>query len=532
MNFVYRNSMLEIFFPKDKYLLSDYNSPLSDFDVDNYLWMNFLKPSPSLSDVLQQISELRNNLDISIKSSDNKPIYVLGLLMPKLYSQIISSKHPVLDEIYAFNKHILELSNQSYNINYLDPNDLLKYIGENYFSSKYYFSSSSVISPLCTEGFKKWLDDIEFKMTNRRKKLLILDLDNTLWGGVLGEDDYHGIHIGDTYPGNVYTYVQKKIKELSKQGIILSACSKNNFDDVKQVFLKNTKMCLKIDDFSIIKANWEEKSNNIKKILTEINIGEESCIFIDDNPFERDMVKSNFPEMIVPKFPSKLYDIPEFIDTISFKYFSSKMLIDEDLNKKDQYRIKILADKERFESSTKDEFLKNLELKGGIYKDIAPHISRISQMTLKTNQFNLTTMRVQENKVKDMINAGDHIFPLKVKDKYGDHGITGLIIASKTSRANEVDISNFLMSCRILGREIEYEFLKWCLLSLFKNGIKVVKASYKKTKRNIQVMDLYENAGFELIKEQHDQKDYMIILKEWLKADNVRAKHIDIKEVK
>ena len=529
MNFVYRNSMLEIFFPKDRYLLSDYDSPLCKYNVDNYIWMNFLKPSPAQDEILLQISLLRDNLDAAIGSCNKKPIYILGLFIPKLYSSAILSEQLVLDEIHFFNKNILNLSSKHEYIHYLDPNHFIKYFKNDYFSSKFYFSSSSIISPSYIANFKLWLNDLEFALSKNRKKLLILDLDNTLWGGILGEDGFNGIQIGNSYPGNTYLYLQKKIKELSSIGVILAACSKNNYADVKEGFLKNKDMHLKMEDFSIIKANWEEKSTNIRNIISEINVGEDACIFIDDNPLERDMVKNNFPNLIVPDFPVKTYEIPEFIDALAFKYFSSKKLTKEDLNKKTQYEIKLKAENEKLTSTTKDEFLKSLQLEGCVYDDPSHHILRISQMTQKTNQFNLTTSRLSEEEIKNYIKAGSYFFPLRVKDKYGDHGITALIIASKSSKLNQVDISTFLMSCRILGRDIEYEFLKWCLLSLYKKNVKEVTARYIKTEKNNQVFNLYENAGFEIVKEQKNQKYYKINLKKWLSESKIVEKYIKIK---
>ena len=523
--------MIDIFFSKDKYTLSDYNSPLSPIDAENYIWLNFLNPAPSEEDILKQILELNNNLKIALKSSNDKPIYVLGLFAPKIFTPLMIGKHKVLDAIYKFNKNILKISNNQNNVFYLDPNHLINHLGQDYFSSKFYFSSGLIISPLCSKNFQLWLNDIEIMMSKKRKKLLILDLDNTLWGGILGEDGYDGIEIGNAYPGNVYSYIQRKIKELSSLGVILTICSKNNHEDIEEGFLKNTNMHLKLDDFTLVKANWKEKTENIRDIIKEINIGEDACIFIDDNPLERDLVRSSFSHLIVPNFPEKQYDIPEFIDKLSFKYFSSKELTHEDSNKKNQYEIKLKADKDMQATSSKDEFLRTLSLKGCVFNDINPHILRISQMTQKTNQFNLTTMRLDENDIKKMTKCGDYIFPLQVKDKYGDHGITALIIASITSHPDEIDISIFLMSCRILGRDIEYEFLKWCLSKLSKEGINKVTASYIKTKKNNQVQNLYENAGFKLIYKDAENKRYEIVLNKWLDKNSIKEKYIKISEV-
>ena len=532
MNFIYRNSMIDIFFSKDKYVLSDYGSPLSTIDAENYIWMNLLNPAPNEEEILKQIVELNSNLEIAIKSSNDKPIFVLGLFAPKLFSPLIYGKQRALEAICKFNYNLLELSGKQENIFYLDPNHLIGHLGEDYFSSKFYFSSGSIISPTCSNKFQLWLNDVESIISNKRKKLIILDLDNTLWGGVLGEDGYNGVQIGNVYPGNVYTYLQRKILELSSLGVILTICSKNNYDDVKEGFQKNTNMLLKLDDFSIIKANWNDKADNIRDIIKEINIGEDACIFIDDNPLERDLVRSSFSDLTVPDFPKKQYDIPEFIDKLSFKYFSSKNITQEDIEKKNQYQIKLRADIDKRSISSKDKFLKSLCLKGYVINNVDMHILRISQMTQKTNQFNLTTMRFEENDIKKMIHCREYIFPLQIKDKYGDHGITGLIIASKTSNPDHVDLSIFLMSCRILGRDIEFEFLKWCLCKLSKEGISKVTARYIKTKKNIQVESFYENAGFKLISQDSEEKKYeLVINKKWLKENTIKNKYIKIIEV-
>ena len=272
MNFIFRNSMLEIFFSNDAYTFSDYNSPLCEIDAENFLWMNFIEPSPDIESITNQIDELGNNLKIALKTSHNKPIYILGLFLPKLYQSLLLTEVSVIDKIHQFNKEIITLSEKSKNIFYLNPNDLLNCLEENYFSSKFFLSSSSIISPLNKKSFASWVEGVELLISKKRKKLLILDLDNTLWGGVIGESGYDGIKIGNTYPGNAYQFFQKKIKELSRNGVILAACSKNNIEDVEEGFLKNKNMILQLDDFSVIEANWVEKSTNIKKIISKITL--------------------------------------------------------------------------------------------------------------------------------------------------------------------------------------------------------------------------------------------------------------------
>ena len=529
MVYVFRNSMIELFFDKNNYVLSDYDSPLCNINADQFLWMNFIRPSPFKSEILNQINELKNNLEVALTSSGNKPIFILGLFKPDLSLSINLNDMDIQIEINNFNKYIISLSIESELIHFLDPDDFKKTIGKDYFSSKFYFSSSSVIAPSIVKNFKLWLEALETIIYNRRKKLLILDLDNTLWGGVIGEDGYDGIQIGNTYPGNVFLFMQKKIKELLNTGVILSICSKNNIEDIEAGFNKNKNMILKLEDFSCIKANWDDKSLNIEKIIAEINIGEDACLFIDDNPLERDMVKLNFKNLIVPDFPEKIYDIPSFIDKICFKYFPTALLTEEDNNKKLQYEIRAKAKQEESKASTKHDFLKGLNLKGLVHLDSSNYISRISQMTQKTNQFNLTTKRFDEAGINNFLNTQSYIFPLKVHDKYGDHGITALCMV-KLSEENDssAEISNFLMSCRILGREIEYDFLNWCLNFLYNKGVKEVCANFSLTKKNDQVSSFYENAGFDITSTTSNEKTYQLDLSQWIKSYDKKEKYIKI----
>jgi FkbH-like protein len=495
MNFVFRNSMVEGLFPKTAYVLSDYGSPFMDVDADNVFWVNFLLPTHSSDGIETQVLELKNHLKVAMQASRGKPFYILGLFKPQLAGDDLDVSSPIDQSIYEFNFWVKALAKESAAVTYLEPQVLLRILGFSSFSSKFYFSSAAVISPLLSKKFANWLQVVERMTKGIRKKLLVLDLDNTLWGGVIGEDGWAGIKAGDTYPGNCFRYMQLKVKELSKSGIILAICSKNNHEDVKEVFEKNTDISLKETDFTVIKANWNDKSQNIAEILGEINVGIDSCLFLDDNPLERDLVRQSFPEITVPDFPSKPYDIPEFIDEISFQYFFSASLTNEDNVKGSQYRIRAKGEAERANYPSKLEFLNGLRMEGLIIKNVTSVIPRLVQMTQKTNQFNLTTIRHDELTLGNILSKEDFVLPLSVSDKYGDHGLTGLCIGEKTAQ-DTVAITSFLMSCRILGREIEFDFLQWCLFYFREFGIKFVTARYEATDKNKQVSDFYGRSGF------------------------------------
>ncbi len=529
MNFVFRNSMVEGLFPKDAYILSDYGSPFMDVDADNILWMNFLLPTPSSDGIETQALELKNHLEMSIQVSKGKPLYILGLFNPQLTGDGLGASKSVDHIIHEFNLWAKKLADDSVSVTYLDPHVLLRMLGGVSFSSKYYFSSSAVISPLLSRKFSNWLQVVERIAKGNRKKLLVLDLDNTLWGGVIGEDGWAGIKVGDTYPGNCFRYMQLKVKELSKNGIILAACSKNNYADVKEVFENNQDLSLTESDFTVIKANWNDKSENIAEILSEINVGIDSCVFLDDNPLERDLLLQSFPGITVPDFPTKAYNIPEFIDDISFRYFSSATLTSEDHVKALQYSIRAKGEADRVNYSSKLEFLKNLRLEGTIIINVSSVISRVVQMTQKTNQFNLTTVRHNESTLEQILKNEDFVLPLSVSDKYGDHGITGLCIAERTN-PDTVSITTFLMSCRVLGRDIETDFLNWCLLYFREFGIKFVTARYVPTAKNKQVSHFYERSGFVVDRHNKSYCDYSLDLADYVKTLKA-TKIIDIRMI-
>ncbi len=492
MIFVFRNSTLENFFPKEKYVFSEYDSPLSDETYENYLWMNFLTPQPSKKDLLKEISKLRKNLDVSLNTIHDKKMSILGLFTPEIYLSL-TEKDDVEEEIYKFNQYVIQLSKDHPNIFYLNPETFKKVLGSKFFSSKYFFSIGSVISPLEINNFYIWLNFFERTVFSTRKKLLIVDLDNTLWGGILGEDGPNGIKTdSSSYPGNVFSYFQNKLKELSSNGVLLAICSKNNYSDVEEAFNENKYLNISLKDFSVVKANWNEKSENIKEIISQINIGEDACVFLDDNPLERDLVRNNLPNVLVPDFPEKIYEIPSFLEKNFHHFFSTEKVIDEDSSKKFQYEIRDKAEKAKSKFSSKEEFLKSLMLEGKILAPSDSIIPRLSQMTLKTNQFNFTTKRFNEKDIFELISKDEIIYPLQVKDIYGDHGITGLILVSKKNE-KEAEVINFLMSCRILGRDIEQSFLEWCIFDLKKMGFEMMSGKFVSTKKNKLAGDFLKN---------------------------------------
>ena len=346
---------------------------------------------------------------------------------------------------------------------------------------------------------------------------MVLDLDNTLWGGVLGEDGIEGIKLGDDYPGKAFRYFQEALLELSKSGVILTVCSKNNEEDVLEAWEKNPFMVLKKDNFATWRINWSDKATNIKEMAEELNIGLDSFVFVDDNPTERELINQVLPMVEVPEVPAQPYELPPFFKSMVEKYFRVYSVTSEDKKKTEQYKANAQRAQAQKGFVDFDDFLKSLDIQITIEAANEFNIPRIAQMTQKTNQFNLTTKRYTDADVRTFLQNGWKIWCISVTDKFGDNGITGCMmvkpIPDPSSEEGSLDVDTFLLSCRILGKGIEIAFTKRILLELLNQGITELKASYIPTAKNAQVKDFYEKCGFTCLSELSDgRKEYTIDL--------------------
>lgn len=358
-------------------------------------------------------------------------------------------------------------------------------------------------------------------INNKTKKCLVLDLDNTLWGGIIGEDGINNIDLGPDGLGESFLEFQKKIKSMKKKGVLLAICSKNNLSDAKKVFTNHNFSYLKWNDFIIKKINWESKNNNIQEIAKSLNIGENSLVFIDDNPTERELVMQ-YTDAIVPKFPNSPTDLPEFIDEVDLKYFSKYSVTKEDLKKSKQYIDNIRRDKAQKKSFDFDSFIKELNLEMEVsYNNLNDKI-RLSQLTQKTNQFNFTTKRYSELDIENFIKKNDsHVFVGSVKDKFGDYGkVIACIIIEKP---NEYVIDTFLMSCRVISKQIENYFFNFILSKLSSNI--PLYGEYIPTKKNILVNNKYLELGFKLLEKKSDGTSLFEFVEPKTLKDNILVKY-------
>lgn len=377
----------------------------------------------------------------------------------------------------------------------IDLDALQTALGRSTFADpKLYYVAKMPISLAALPAAAKLVVDVVRSLQGAVKKCLVLDLDNTLWGGVIGDDGLSGIQIGELGTGHAFSDFQKWLKELKNRGILLTVCSKNNEDTAKEPFEKHPEMVLRLEDFSMFVANWEDKARNIRTIQQALNIGMDSMVFLDDNPFERELVRTMIPEITVPELPEDPALYLQYLRGLDL--FETASYSREDAGRTEQYREK--AQRAAFEAAFQsyDDYLEALQMRASAAAFDPFHYPRIAQLTQRSNQFNLRTVRYTEAEIEALAQDDSRIgLYFTLKDKFGDHGLISVVVLEKQPE-DTLFISEWLMSCRVLKRGME-EFIVDKILSVAaQQGFRRVVGEYIPTPKNAMVKDLYEQLGF------------------------------------
>ncbi len=410
--------------------------------------------------------------------------------------------HGKVHFIHRLNQAFSTAAYERKNLYINDINYLSASIGlDKWFNVSYWYGYKYAVSydaiPLLAHNIANIINAIYGKT----KKCLVLDLDNTCWGGVIGDDGVDNIQIGtETAIAEAHTAFQQYAKDLKDRGITLAVCSKNDFSNAKEGF-SHPDSILKFEDFTSFKANWDPKSQNVLEIAKEINIGIDALVFIDDNPVEREIVSAQVPHVSVPDIGDDITQYIAYIDKSG--YFEPISLLEDDTMRNKYYE----DNKKRLEEETQfqsyDDFLLSLDMEGEIKTFTTVYLDRITQLTNKTNQFNLTTKRYTFAEIEEMSNSDKYITIYgKLSDKFGDNGLISIVIGEMKERSCHIDL--WLMSCRVLKRGMEDAMLDALVRECQKNSIKTIVGYYYKTKKNSMVLDLFEKFGFDL-KEQNDE---------------------------
>jgi FkbH-like protein len=401
-----------------------------------------------------------------------------------------------LYQVRKLNLGTMELAQELKNLFICDIASLQNQTGiEQRFDPKMYISADMSYNLEFTSLVGKHVSDIVLAATGTLKKCLILDLDNTTWGGIIGDDGMEGIQVGDLGSGKVFTELQLWAKQLKERGIIICICSKNSENIAKEPFEKHPDMILRLEDIAVFVANWDNKVDNIRYIQEVLNIGMDSIVFLDDNAFEREMVRSAIPDLCIPDLPE---DPAEYLNYLrSLNLFETASYTDEDEKRTKQYQEE--AGRHMLQKSFANEsaFLESLQMKSHVMPFDTFTIPRVAQLTQRSNQFNLRTIRYSEEEIQSISTSAAYLGrSFTLEDKFGDHGLIAVVIL-KATEDSECFIDTWIMSCRVLKRGME-QFTLNCMVDLAsQRGFKTLTGEYIPTPKNGIVREHYASLGFE-----------------------------------
>lgn len=405
------------------------------------------------------------------------------------------------------------------NLQVLDINTTLAKVGtSSAFDFRLFYLSKTLYTISFWKEYVYALSSIVYRYTGSTKKAIIFDCDNTLWKGILGEDGIEGIDMSaHSKIGQIYNKIQQIGVWLSNQGVIIGLCSKNNLADVEKVLMSHNDMILRKKHIVISKINWQDKAHNLREIAKDLNIGLDSLVFVDDSSFEINLIKEQIPEIFTLQVSTALHEYPNQLLKLVERYFYLKSSPD-DIEKTKQYRTQFLRNEEKNKYQSIVDYLSSLGIEIQIKENDRSQIERIAQLTQKTNQFNLTTKRYTEHQIEMFMNSDtNRIFSISVKDKFGEIGLTALIMIKEKN--DTVFIDNFLMSCRIMGRDIEKAIMNYFISKCKQKGIKSIKATYIPTSKNIPVNDFYAESGFDIVNQEEEYKIYKLIISDYKPKD-------------
>lgn len=410
-------------------------------------------------------------------------------------------KYELENDWYQYVQGLVESKNNVYVFDLLDT--IVEVGRKQFYSNKMWYMSSMPYSRDGLNAVSNEISRILGAAFTPRKKIIALDLDNTLWGGVIGEEGVDGIELSNHKEGQRYYDFQRQLLEMKNRGIVLGIVSKNNEEDAEAAIRNHPAMLLRDDEFVSKKINWENKAINLKAMESELNVTEGGFIFVDDNPVERETVKGECPDMLVPDFPDNTTELLNFAEDIWFDYCRSLRVLGEDLKKTQMYQNEVKRKQELESSLNLDDYIAKLEIVTDIHRMKDRELERVVQLINKTNQFNVTTKRYTQAEVEEIAaDSNNAIYVVYSSDKYGDNGLISVVIL----RELEVDvkIDTFLMSCRVMGRKLENVIVN----ELASKYQKKMIGEFIPTAKNEPVRELFDRLGFSLVSDDNGHKVY------------------------
>lgn len=398
-------------------------------------------------------------------------------------------------QIRKFNYELMRLAEIQPNLFICDIAGLQSKLGRNFmFDPMVYMTTEMILSIDAVPYVASRVMDVIAALQGKFKKCIILDLDNTVWGGVIGDDGIEGIQLGHLGIGKAFTEFQMWVKKLKQRGIIVCVASKNNEETAKEPFEKHPDMVLKLEDIAVFQANWETKVDNIRTIQSILNIGLDSMVFLDDNPFERNIVQESIPGITVPELPEDPAEYLEYLYSLNLFETASYSNMDKDRTKQYQAESKRMSFSRTFANEA--DFLKSLNMTSIVEDFTTFNTPRVAQLSQRSNQFNLRTVRYTEEQISSIQKKHKQKgFAFSLKDKFGDNGLIAVVILDELNR-DTVFIDTWFMSCRVLKRGMEYFTLNTIVEWAKENGYKKMIGEYLPTPKNGMVAEFYTSLGF------------------------------------
>ncbi|MCP4650697.1 MAG: HAD-IIIC family phosphatase [PVC group bacterium] len=451
-----------------------------------------------ISDEIERIKGYVVNILKGIRLQSNAMILWHGfeyLINPSFGicdSQIKNGQNSTIRDLNNFLQTKIQDTPNAY---FVDLNICLTRVGaQEFYDFRYWHIAKAPYSKKALQQISS--EDFKYirALKGKNKKCLILDCDNTLWGGVVGEDGFSNIKLGRNYPGSSYFEFQQEVVNLYHRGIIIALCSKNNEEDVWEVFNTHPDMILKAEHIATSQINWQDKASNIRQIALDLNIGLDSIVFMDDSEFEIKLIRNALPDVTTIHLSEK--NAVEYREILaSCGLFDTITIASEDKNRGVAYRAEANRKKLMNQIICMEDYYKSLEMILEINFANNFNIPRIAQLTQKTNQFNLTTKRYNDVDIKEMSESNNFdVISISLKDKFGNSGIIGVCILRYKSRKASFD--TFLLSCRALGRGVENVFVVQALRLAKKRGNQLAIGEYYATRKNKQVENFYEKNSF------------------------------------
>lgn len=395
------------------------------------------------------------------------------------------------------NTMLREVAARHSNVKLIDAQKLLADVGTSAaFDARFYYRAKAPYSASYLDAFAAAVASASRGFDSYFYKVLALDCDNTLWGGIIGEDGVGGIKLGPfDYPGNIFWHVQHELARLEQSGVLLCLCTKNNPADIEEVFASHPAMVLQPAQIVARRVNWTDKAQNLRELATELNLGLDSIVFLDDSDFECAAVRSQLPQVHTVQVPKNLPDYPRVIQGIS-QLFLGAGISAESRSKTQQYQQRAAAIAEQAEFASQEQYLHSLHLQALLTRNAQTSIARIAELSQKSNQFNLTTRRYSHAEIAQRMAGPDsEVYSLVVKDRFGDAGLTGVVVMRYEAQTAYVEA--FFMSCRVVGRGVEFSLWNHITAQAALRGCTQMLADYVPSTKNALVESFFDDLGMQ-----------------------------------